>query len=51
MAKGEARGIKGYIPTVRGVVKILIVLVVLKLVINFAWDKLPASVQTYVPMF
>lgn len=51
MAKGEARGWKGYVPTVRGVVKILLVLVVLKVVLSYAIPSLPASVQPYVPVF
>jgi hypothetical protein len=49
MAKREARGWKSFVPTVRGIVKILIVLVVLKLVLNFTYNRLPAQVQPYVP--
>jgi hypothetical protein len=48
MAKG-ARGLKSYIPSVQGVVKILIVLMVLKLVVNATYGSLPAGIQPYVP--
>ncbi len=51
MAKGEARGWKGYMPTLRGVVKILIVLVVIKLVVKYAGPSLPTQVQPFVPVF
>jgi hypothetical protein len=51
MAKGEARGVKGYIPSVRGIVKILIVLVVIKVIVSYALPSLPASVQKFTPVF
>ncbi len=51
MAKGEARGIKSFIPSWRGVVKILIVLIVIKFISNYAYDKVPASVQRLLPVF
>lgn len=51
MAKGEARGIRGYIPTVRGVVKILLVLVVIKLIVRYAGPVLPGQIQPYLPVF
>ncbi len=51
MAKGEARGWRAFIPTGRGVVKILIVLVVIKLIVKYAGPALPAQIQPYVPVF
>jgi hypothetical protein len=51
MAKGEGRGVKSYVPSVRGVVKILIVLVILKIVISYAGPQLPTAVQKFVPVF
>lgn len=49
MAKSEARGWKSYVPTVRGIVKILIVLIVLKFVLAMAQRYIPPSVQPYIP--
>ncbi len=51
MAKREATGLKSYIPSVRGVVKILIVLVILKVVIMYAGPSLPTAAQKYIPVF
>jgi hypothetical protein len=49
MAKREARGWKSYVPSLRGVVKILIVLVILKFVLKVTERYVPPSVQPYVP--
>lgn len=49
MAKREARGWRSYVPTIRGVAKILIVLMVLKVVISYVGPNLPAQIQPYVP--
>jgi hypothetical protein len=50
MAK-SATGVKSFLPTGRGIVKILIVLVVLKVVLSYAGPNLPTSVQKFVPVF
>lgn len=51
MAKGEGRGWKSFVPSVRGVIKILIVLVVLKVVLSYVGPQLPTSVQKFAPTF
>ena len=51
MAKSEGRGFRSFIPSLRGVVKILIVLCLLKVVLSFVSPRLPISVQPYVPVF
>lgn len=51
MAKGEGRGVKAYIPSIKLSVKILVALVGLRILLNATRVYLPASIQNFVPSF
>jgi len=50
MAKSATRGIASYLPTLKGAVKIIVTVIVLRFVVRVALPYIPPSLQQYVPV-